>query len=162
MQIQIDALRQSLQDYNMQTNDLTCQLKQLNLELHLIEIVNSNEEDGMSHQQSELTTCLEEKSRLIQTILSDMKAEITREEADLVGLREINQKLQKEAEQDEVRRFKYEQEVSTSLTIQLLTTFSCSNFKPKSTVKSVTLKIWTATITIIHLMHREKTRSLGT
>lgn len=40
-----------------------------------------------------------------------MKAEITREEADLAGLREVNQKLRKEAEQDEARRLKYELEV---------------------------------------------------
>lgn len=53
-----------------------------------------------------------------------MKAEITREEVDLVGLREINQKLQKEAEQDEARRLKYEQEVTYSCNVEILTSLS--------------------------------------
>lgn len=98
----------------MQTNNCVSQLKQLNLELRLIEIMNGGEQEGMKSLDCKITRS-DEKSRLIQDILNDMKAEINREEGDLVGLCEINEKLRKEAEQDEARRFKYEQEVRTSV-----------------------------------------------
>eukprot|EP01127_Copromyxa_protea_P015596 TRINITY_DN4508_c0_g1_i1.p1 TRINITY_DN4508_c0_g1~~TRINITY_DN4508_c0_g1_i1.p1 ORF type:complete len:328 (+),score=91.56 TRINITY_DN4508_c0_g1_i1:331-1314(+) len=98
MQRQIDALYQGIEDYKMQSNDLEGQLKQLRLEIRLLEIINGGEKD-------------EDKSRSIQTILSDMKAELTQEEVQLAGLREVTSKLEKEAMQDEVWRMKYEQEL---------------------------------------------------
>jgi hypothetical protein len=54
---------------------------------------------------------LEDKSRSIQAILTDMKAELSKEEASLGGLKEVSEKLRKEAEHDELWRVKYQQEV---------------------------------------------------
>lgn len=47
----------------------------------------------------------------------DMKAELSKEETSLHGLREVSEKLRKEAEQDEIWRLKYEQEVCVEMKI---------------------------------------------
>lgn len=59
MQVQIDTLHQGIQDYNMRTNDLVSQLKQLSLELRLIEIMNGEEQDG----KGVLETCSKSKRK---------------------------------------------------------------------------------------------------
>ena len=47
--------------------------------------------------------------------MNEIQAEISKEEGYLVGLREMNSKLQNEADADHVRRVKFELEVLSPL-----------------------------------------------
>jgi len=101
MQSQIYSLNQGLQDLNGQDSDLKVHMKQLAMELKLLELTIQSRSDGTEDAMA----------AQIQSILNEMKDEIKHGESDLVALREVNEKLRKEAEQEEMRRLKYEQEL---------------------------------------------------
>jgi len=100
MQAEMDQLRQIIQDYSMQTNDLSSQLSQLTLELRLVELtLQANSENNTDNDS------------VIQSILNEMNAEINKEKAELLALRDINEKLKREEDLDDIRRTKYELEL---------------------------------------------------